>query len=312
MTLQDKIEAGRFVLTAELGPPRSGNDRAIRKKARHFRDIADGVNITDNQTSIVRLSSIAAARILIDEGLEPVVQMTCRDRNRIALQSDLLGMAALGARNVLCLTGDHMRFGDHPEARPVFDMDSIQLVATARGLTEGRFLSGEKIKTPPRLFIGAAANPFAPPLEFRITRLDKKIRAGAKFIQTQPVYDLELFRAWMDGVRDAGLHERTAVLAGVMPVKSARALRHMQSEVPGVLIPDELIRRMEKAEDPKLEGIRIAVETIEELKAVPGVRGIHLMPLMWESVTPRIAGEAGFPSSGPAPANTNQGNIPSD
>ena len=294
MTLKEKLEAGRFVLTAELGPPRSASGKSIRRKAAHFRGLVDGVNITDNQTSIVRLSSIASARILIDEGLEPVIQMTCRDRNRIALQSDLLGAAALGVSNLLCLTGDFMRFGDHPESRPVFDLDSIQLIAAARRMNEGYFLSGDKIKTPPRLFIGAAANPFAEPREFRVMRLAKKIRAGARFIQTQPVYDIECFRPWMSEARDRGLHEKTAILAGVMPVKSVKALDYMENEVPGMRIPEEIRRRMRTAADPAEEGARIAVESIRELKEIKGVRGIHLMPLMWESIIPRIAEEAGL------------------
>jgi len=294
MTLKDKINSGRFVVTAELGPPQSSNGNVIRKKAVHFRDVVDGVNITDNQTAIVRLSSIASAKILLDEGLEPVIQVTCRDRNRIALQSDLLGASALGIKNVLCLTGDYVTFGNHPEAKPVFDLDSIQLIYTVKKLTEGFFLSGEKMKTAPDFFIGGAANPFAPPLEFRVLRLAKKIRAGAQFIQTQPVFDLDRFNGWMQGVRDYGLHKKVAILAGVMPVKSAKALQYMIKEVPGVRIQQTYITRMEKANDPKEEGVRIAVEIIQELKKIEGVRGIHLMPLMWESITPRIVEEAGL------------------
>ena len=292
--MKDKIESGQFVVTAELGPPQSSNGNVIRKKAVHFRDMVDGVNITDNQTAIVRLSSIASAKILLDEGLEPVIQVTCRDRNRIALQSDLLGASALGIKNVLCLTGDYVTFGNHPEAKPVFDLDSIQLIYMVRKLTEGFFLSGEKMKTAPDFFIGGAANPFAPPLEFRILRLDKKVRAGAQFIQTQPVFDLDRFNQWMKGVRDYGLHKKVAILAGVMPVKSANALQYMRKEVPGVRIQETYIKRMEKAEDSNEEGIKIAVEIIQELKKIEGVRGIHLMPLMWESITPRIVEEAGL------------------
>lgn len=294
MTLKEKLEAGRFVVTAEMGPPRSASAKSLHKKAVYYRDLVDGVNITDNQTSIVRLSSIAAARILLEEGLEPVVQMTCRDRNRIALQSDLLGMAALGLENLLCLTGDHMRFGDHPEARPVFDLDSIQLIAAARRMAGGCFLSGEKIKTPPRLLIGAAANPFAQPREFRVLRLAKKVAAGARFIQTQPVYDLGRFRDWMEEVRSKGLHSETAILAGVMPVKSFKALDYMQSQVPGMRIPPVVLERMKSAADPEEEGVRMAVEIIRELKRIEGVKGIHLMPMMWESITPRVVRDAGL------------------
>jgi methylenetetrahydrofolate reductase (NADPH) len=220
--------------------------------------------------------------------------MTCRDRNRIAIQSDLLGASALGIENVLCLTGDHQRFGNHPEARSVFDLDSVQLIAMAQRLTEGYFLSGETTKKPPVLFIGAAANPFADPLGFRVLRLGKKIQAGARFIQTQPVYDLDRFQEWMEGVRALGLHEKTAILAGVMPVKSLKALLHMENEVSGIRIPKSCLTRMENAEDQEQEGLKMAVEMIFALRKIDGVQGIHLMPFLWESVTPRVLDEAGL------------------
>jgi len=292
MSLKQKIQNGKFLFTSELGPPRSASAAAVRKKTAYFKDIVDGVNITDNQTDIVRLSSTAAAVICREEGLEPIVQMTCRDRNRLALQSDLLGLGALGIPNVLCLTGDHQRFGNHPEAKNVFDLDSVQFIYTAHRLRSGSFLSGDTMKNKPNLCIGGAANPFADSLEMRVIRLGKKIAAGVDFIQTQPVYDLARFQSWMAAVRDAGLHTKTAILVGVMPVKSARAMTYMKSEVPGMRVPQELIRRMKKAADPKEEGIRVAVETIQRIKEVEGVRGIHLMPLLWESITPRIAEEA--------------------
>ncbi len=298
MSLREKVNAGKFVFTAELGPPMSSNGNVIRRKTKHFIDIADGVNITDNQTAIVRLSSIASAKIVLEEGLEPVVQITCRDRNRLAIQSDLLGMAALGIENVLCLTGDHQRFGNHPEAKGVFELDSIQLIAMTKNLTQGFFLSGEKIKTPPSLFIGGAANPFAPPFDFRVLRLGKKIRAGVQFIQTQPVFDIDRFREWMNDVRKKGLHEKVAILAGVMPVKSVKALTYMEKEVPGMQISKDIIQRLDKAKEPKEEGVQIAVETIKQLKQIEGVKGIHLMPLMWESITPRIAEESGLLQKG--------------
>ncbi len=203
-------------------------------------------------------------------------------------------MAALGIENVLCLSGDYQHFGDQPEAKPVFDLDSVQLIATARSLREGFFLSGEQIKTPPALFIGGAANPFADPLEMRVLRLAKKVRAGAQFIQTQPVFDIERMQRWMQMVREEKLHEKTAILAGVMPVKSVNALLYMRQDVPGMRIDPDIIQRMENAEDPREEGIKIAVETIRELRKIQGIRGIHLMPLMWESITPRIAQESGL------------------
>lgn len=294
MTLREKITSGQFVVTAEMTPPQSADGDVIRRKAVHFQKGVDGVNFTDNQTAVVRLSSIAAAKIALEEGLEPVIQMTCRDRNRIAIQSDLLGASALGIENVLCLTGDHQRFGNHPEARSVFDLDSVQLIAMAHRLAEGYFLSGEATKKPPVLFIGAAANPFADPLGFRVIRLGKKIRAGARFIQTQPVYDLDRFQEWMDGVRALGLHEKTAILAGVMPVKSLKILLHMENEVSGIRIPKSCLTRMENAEDQEEEGLKMAVEMILALREIDGVQGIHLMPLMWEGVTPRVLDEAGL------------------
>jgi len=293
MTLKEKVEAGHFIVTAELGPPQSCNGDVIRRKAIHFRQKVDAVNITDNQTGIVRLSSIASAKILLDEGLEPVIQVTCRDRNRIAIQSDLLGAAALGIENVLCLTGDHQRFGNHPESKGVFDLDSVQLIATVGMMAGGTFLSGEEMKVPPNFFIGAVSNPFAGSLESRVMRLAKKIVAGAKFIQTQPVFDLDCFHQWMTLVREQGYHEKVAILPGVMPVKSAKALLYMKDEVPGVKIPDALIRRMQESDDPREEGVRIAVEIINDLREIKGIQGIHLMPVMWESIIPRIVKESG-------------------
>lgn len=288
MTLRQKIDSGQFVWCGEIGPPQSCDGDVIRKKAQYFKGNVDAVNITDNQTAIVRLSSIASAKILLEEGLEPIIQMTCRDRNRLAIQSDLLGAAALGISNVLCLTGDHQSFGDQPEARGVFDLDSIQLVATVAHMNRGFLLSGLEMKKATNFLIGAAANPFAQPFEMRLIRLFKKIEAGARFIQTQPVFDLELFSKWMDRVVAMGLHQRAAILAGVMPVKSAKALIYMKQEVPGVKISDEYIERMNRATDPTEEGVKIAVEIIQTVKRINGVRGIHLMPVMWESITPTI------------------------
>ena len=294
MTFKEKLESGQFIVCGELGPPQSANGNMVRKKSCHFKGVVDAVNITDNQTAIVRMSSIAAAKILLDEQVEPIIQMTCRDRNRIAIQSDLLGAAALGLENVLCLTGDYQRFGNHPEARPVFDMDSIQLIATCAQMNAGSFLSGDLIKTPPSFCIGGAANPFAEPFDMRIIRLEKKIKAGAHFIQTQPVFDLERFIKWMDAVRERGLHEKTAILAGVMPVKSVNALLHMKNEVPGMRVDPAYIARMERAADAPEEGVKMTVEIIREIRNIKGIRGIHLMPLMWESITPVILKEAGI------------------
>jgi len=294
MALSDQIAAGRFIVCAELGPPQSGDDGVVRAKAAYFRGRVDAVNITDNQTAIVRLSSIAAGKILVEEGIEPIVQMTCRDRNRIAIQSDLLGAAALGIHNVLCLTGDHQKFGDHPEAKGVFDLDSIQLIAMVNRMRNGQLLSGQVLKKVPDFFIGAAANPFAEPMEMRILRLEKKIAAGARFIQTQPVFDLDLFGQWMALLRARGLHRRAAILAGILPVKSVKALEYMQREVPGMRIRGDYLERMRHSATPMEEGVKIAVELINSLRSIDGVAGIHLMPVMWESITPRIVEEAGL------------------
>ena len=294
--LEKVLTAGEFAVTAELGPPQNTNPEAIRKKSQYFLGNVEGVNITDNQTAIVRMSSIAAATIAISCGLEPVAQMVCRDRNRIAMQSDILGAAALGIRNILCLSGDHQKFGNHPEAANVFDVDSMQLIAMVKKMRDDKqFLSGDPIKEhEPRLFIGAVANPFADPFEFRVIRLAKKIKAGADFIQTQCVFDVDKFARWMELVVKEGLHKKVYILAGLTPVRSAKALHYMKNEVAGMSIPDELIKRMESAEDPREEGIKICLEMIESVKNIDGVSGIHLMPIGWESITPIILERAGL------------------
>jgi 5,10-methylenetetrahydrofolate reductase len=294
MTLKEKIESNRFILCGEIGPPQSCDGDLIRDKSRHFKGFVDAVNITDNQTAIAKLSSIASAKILLDEGVEPIMQMTCRDRNRLAIQSDLMGAAALGIHNVLCLTGDYPTFGDHPEAKGVFDLDSIQLIAAVAKMNSGFLLSGREMKKACDFLIGAAANPFAVPFEMRLIRLHKKINAGARFIQTQPIFDLETFSRWMEKAVEMGLTEKAAILAGVMPVKSAKTLLAMKAEVPGVKINDEYIQRMSDARDPREDGIRMAVEMIQTLRNIKGVRGIHIMPVLWESITPVIVKEAGL------------------
>jgi methylenetetrahydrofolate reductase (NADPH) len=294
MTFKEKIESGKFIVCGELGPPKSCDGDVIREKSKYFKGVVDAVNITDNQTAIVRLSSIVSAKILLEEGVEPIMQMTCRDRNRIAIQSDLLGAAALGIHNLLCLTGDYQKFGDQPEAKGVFDLDSIQLIATTAKMNSGFLLSEQEMKKAPDFLIGAAANPFAEPFEMRLIRLHKKVKAGARFIQTQPVFDMDIFARWMEKVVEMGLHEKCAILAGVMPVKSVKALYHMKKEVPGVKINDEYINRLENASDPKEEGVKIVIEMIKALQKIKGVRGIHIMPVMWESITPVIVKEAGL------------------
>jgi len=265
----------------------------VRKKAEHFRNV-DAVNVTDNQSGVVRQSSIAAAKLLLDEGLDPIVQMTCRDRNRLALQSDVLGAAALGVGNLLLLTGDHMTMGNQPEARPVYDLDSVSLISMVDGMRAGRFMNGDEIKRPPEVMLGGAANPFAEPLGLRLIRIAKKAEAGADFIQTQAVFDVPRFRRWMEGVRDLGLHERVKVIAGVLPVRSAKALEYMRDEVSGMSIPDAAVRRIADAAEPAEEGVRLACELIASLREIDGVAGVHLMPVMWEKITPRIVEEAGL------------------
>jgi methylenetetrahydrofolate reductase (NADPH) len=252
------------------------------------------VNLTDNQTSIVRMSSVAAGALLIQMGLDPVMQVTCRDRNRLAIQSDILGASALGIRNVLAISGDHQKFGNQPGAKSVFDLDSIQLLQMLDMMRNGKFPNGDDIKKPPELFLGAAENPFSGDMEMRVRRMAKKIKSGAEFIQTQPVYDMEMFNDWMKRVRDRGLHEKTAILAGVIPVKSARMAAYMRDNVSGVVVPDEIVKRMESAADPKEEGVKISVELIQKLREVPGVRGIHIMAVAWEEIVPEIVQRAGL------------------
>jgi methylenetetrahydrofolate reductase (NADPH) len=295
-TLEKVLAAGNFAVTAELGPPQNSNPEAIKKKAQHCIGNVDGANITDNQTAIVRMSSIAAGAIALSCGVEPVVQMVCRDRNRLAMQSDILGAAALGIQNLLCLSGDHQTFGNHPEAKNVYDVDSMQLIAMVKKMRDDKqFLSGDEIKEhEPHLFIGAVANPFADPFEFRVMRLAKKIGAGADFIQTQCIFDINKFAGWMKMVVKEGLHEKVYILAGLTPVRSHRALVYMKNNVAGMSIPDELIKRMESADDPKEEGITICLEMIKRIKSIEGVSGIHLMPIGWESITPVILERAGL------------------
>ncbi len=294
--LEKVLEAGKFAVTAELGPPQNANPEVIKKKSQYCLGNVDGANITDNQTAIVRMSSVAAAAIALSCGVEPVMQMVCRDRNRIAMQSDILGAAALGIKNLLCLSGDHQTFGNHPQAANVFDIDSIQLIAMVKAMRDDKqFLSGDPIKEhEPRLFIGAVENPFADPFEFRVIRLAKKIEAGADFFQTQCIFDIDKFTRWMELVVKEGLHKKAYILAGLTPVRSHKALKYMKNNVAGMSIPDELITRMEAAEEPKEEGIKICLEMIEKIKNIEGVSGIHLMPIGWESITPVILERAGL------------------
>jgi len=295
--LERVLAAGHFAVTSECGPPRGSNPDAIPKKAALLKDHVDAINVTDNQTSVTRLCSLAACIRLKQMGLEPVLQMVVRDRNRIALQSDILGAASFDINNVLCLSGDHQSFGDSAAAQNVYDIDSMQLVQTVRQMRdEGKFLGGDDIDTPPRMFVGVAANPFADPFEVRVPRLAKKVAAGAEFVQTQCIYNLDKFEAWLSAAEDRGLTERVAILAGVTPLKSAGMARYMKNKVPGMDVPAEVVKRM--AGQPKKkqadEGIKICIESIVRLKEMKGLRGFHIMAIEWEEKVPGIVEAAGL------------------
>ncbi len=299
--LERVLKSGQFAFTGELGPPKAVDPENVIKKAGYLKGSVDAANITDNQTAIVRMSSFAASLTAKENGLEPVMQVTTRDRNRLAIQSDVIGAASLGIKNILCLSGEHQSFGNHPTAKNVHDIDSVQLITMLRNMREEhKFACGDEIKTskksdpaPPKIFIGAAANPFADPMDFRVIRLAKKINAGVDFIQTQVIYDMERFRKWMEQVRERKLHEKAYILAGITPLKSAKMAKYMKENVSGISFTDEIIERMEQAEDQKAEGVKIALEQIEELKEMEGVHGVHLMAIGGEKSVPDIAERAG-------------------
>jgi len=293
--LERVLTSGQFAVTAEAGPPKGTSGPMVQKKGEHLKGCCDGVNVTDNQTAIVRMSSIAGCVLLKQIGLEPIMQMVCRDRNRIAIQSDLLGAVALGIGNVLCLSGDHQKFGNHPTAKNVFDLDSIQLIQTVKMMRdEHKFLCGEAISGDVPLFIGAAENPFADPFEFRVVRLAKKVKAGVDFIQTQAIYDVAKFARWMDMITDRGLDKQVHVMAGIIPVRAAAMARYMKDNVPGVYVPDQIVKRMEGAKSGKEEGLNIAVELIQQIREIKGVHGIHIMAVGWEEAVPQIVQRAGL------------------
>lgn len=293
--LEKVLKAGLFAFTGECGPPKGANIEHLKKKFQYLKGNVDAVNITDNQTAVVRMSSLAASKIMIDEGLEPNFQMVCRDRNRLAIMSDILGAHALGIRNMLCLSGDHQSFGNHPQAKNVHDIDSMQLIALVKKMRdEKKFMNDEDIDVAPQIFIGAASNPFADPYEFRVHRLANKIEAGADFIQTQCIFNMPKFKDFMKKVVDKGLHEKCFILAGVTPMKSAGMANFMSKFVPGMDIPDSLIKRLkgvDKKAQPE-EGVKFALEQIEEFKQTKGVAGVHLMAIEWEQKVPEIAERA--------------------
>jgi len=291
--LEKVLESARFAVTAEAGPPKGANPKVITKKADNLKVCCDAVNVTDNQTAIVRMCSLAGCVLLKQQGVDPVMQMVTRDRNRIALQSDVLGAVALGIGNILCLSGDHQKFGNHPTAKGVFDLDSIQLIATLKNIRDNRkFVSGDDVTSEVPIFIGAVENPFADPFEYRVMRLAKKVKAGVDFIQTQGVYDVPKFTKWMKMVTDRGLDKQVHILAGIIPLRSAGMARTMRDGVAGISIPDWIITRMEQAKNAKEESVNITLEIIQQLKAIPGVHGIHIMAVGWEDIVPELVSKA--------------------
>jgi methylenetetrahydrofolate reductase (NADPH) len=297
--LHKKFLDGDFAVTGECGPPRGADHGVMTSKGSLLKGWVDAVNVTDNQTAIVRMSSIAASKHLLDMGLEPVMQMVCRDRNRIAIQSDILGAYSLGIRNILCLSGDHQCFGSQPDAANVFDIDSTNLIRTVKDMKdEGKDMSGFELKEAPKMFIGAAANPFADPFEYRVIRLAKKIDAGVDFIQTQCIYDMDRFRKWIHMAKEEGLTEKCYIMGGVTPIKSAGMAKYMKNKVAGITIPDAIIDRVAGVPKEKQaeEGIKICLETIQELKEMDGVSGVHVMAIEWEERVEEIVKGAGLRS----------------
>jgi len=295
--LEKVLTSGHFAATGELGPPKSADPEVIRHKAGLLKGLTDAVNITDNQTAIVRMSSISVGTMLLGLGVEPTIQMTCRDRNRLAIQADLLGASALGIKNLLCLTGDHVKFGNHPTARGVHDLDSLQLLAMVRAMRdEKKFACGEEITVEPRLFIGAAENPFADPFDYRPYRLGKKIAAGADFLQTQLIYNMPKFAEFMQRVCDLGLDKKAYILAGVGPIKSIGMARYMQNNVPGMDVPEDVITRLKGVpkDQVKKEGIRQCADMIRQIREIPGVAGVHVMAIEWEEAVHEILELAGL------------------
>ncbi|MCP3875368.1 MAG: methylenetetrahydrofolate reductase [Desulfobacteraceae bacterium] len=294
--LEKVLAAGHFAFTGECGPPKGANVPHLKEKLSHLVGNVDAVNMTDNQTAVVRMSSWAGSALMIEEGLEPNFQMVCRDRNRLAMMSDILGAYALGIRNILCLSGDHQTFGNHPDAKNVHDIDSMQLISMVKKMRdEGKFLNDEDIDVPPKMFIGAAANPFADPYEYRVYRLANKIEAGADFIQTQCIFNMDKFRDFMKKAVDMGLHEKCYILAGVTPLKNAGMANFMSKFVPGMDVPADVIKRIKSVDkkDQAEEGIKFALEQVEEFKEMEGVAGVHMMAIEWEHMVPEIAKRAG-------------------
>ena len=292
--LERVLRAGRFAVTAELAPPDSADPEDVYSRARVFDGYVDSINATDGSGANCHMSSIGVCALLSRRGYSTIMQISCRDRNRLAVQGDVLGAAAMGVANVLCLTGDGVQAGDHPMAKPVFDLDCMSLLTTIRTMRdESQFLSGRKLTVAPRMFIGAAANPFAPPLDFRVDRLEKKIRAGAQFVQTQYCFDLPRLERYMSEVCDRGLHEQCFILVGVGPLASANAARWIRTNVPGVHIPESIVTRLERAQKPRHEGRKICMELIQQVREVKGVAGVHVMAYRQEEAVAEIIDASG-------------------
>ena len=310
--LERVLRAGKFAVTAELNPPDSADPRDVFERALVLGEVCDAINATDASGANTHMSSVGICALLTGAGYAPVMQISCRDRNRIAIQGDVLGAAAMGMCNILCLTGDGVQAGDQPGAKPVFDLDSISLLETIRAMRdERRFLSGRAITVPPRVFLGAASNPFAPPYDFRPLRLAKKIAAGARFVQTQYCFDIPLLTRFMARARELGLHERCFILVGVGPLASARAARWIRSNVPGIHIPDAVIARLEGAAKQKLEGKRLCIEMIQQIREIEGVAGVHVMAYRQEELVSEIIVDSGVlrgrrPRNGVARAGNRQ------
>ena len=295
--LERVLHSGRFAVTAELNPPDSADPEAVYNRALVLSEVCDAINATDASAANVHMSSVGVCALLTRAGYEPVMQISCRDRNRIAIQGDMLGAAAMGVQNLLCLTGDGVLAGDQPEAKPVFDLDSISLLRTASLLRDkGRFLSGRELDVAPKFFLGAASNPFVPPFDFRVKRLRKKIEAGADFFQTQYCFDIPRLHHFMESVRREGLHERAYILIGVGPLRSARAAEWIRNNVPGVIIPDEILNRLAgvpQDQQGKL-GKQICVEIIRQIREIKGISGVHVMAYRQEELVAEIIDEAGL------------------
>ncbi len=300
--LERAIRSGQFVVTAEITPPRTPDPLLVQKRTNAYRGYLVAANLTDNQSASVRMSSLSTSKLVLDAGIEPIMQITCRDRNRLAIQSDVIGASALGIRNILCVSGDHQKFGDHPAAKHVFDLDSVSLIDMLRHMRDDcMFQNGDPIRNiqkgkqmAPPIYIGAAANPFGSPRQYRPFLLQKKMLAGADFVQTQPVFDIDQFAEWLDAIRNLGVTDRVAVLAGITPVKSVRALIHMRDNVPGIHIPESVVLRLKSASDPEQAGFELAKETMEQLKQMNGIQGIHIMAIGWEKVVPDLIDAVGI------------------